>query len=81
MQPKGSSTVNVSGNTLLDAVYKRLVTNIESADRDPKKSLIGFTLSWAAFFFILYVMPTHEGLSPAGKATLAVVTWACVTWV
>jgi len=81
MQPKGNSTVIVSGNTLFGTVYKRLVTNIESADRDPKKSLIGFALSWVAFFFILYVMPTPEGLSPAGKATLAVVTWACVTWV
>ncbi len=26
-------------------------------------------------------MPTPEGLTAAGKATMAVVAWACITWI
>ncbi|MCC7017214.1 MAG: anion permease [Rhodospirillales bacterium] len=82
MNQKGQFRMaGASANALPNTVFERLVSNIASADRDPKKSFIGFALSWIAFFFILHVMPTPEGLSPAGKATLAVVTWACITWV
>lgn len=55
--------------------------NITAAGQGPRKAFIGFLLSWTAFFLVLYAMPTPEGLSPAGKATLAVVVWACITWV
>ena len=80
-QPGQSQTASASSRALPGAVFDRLVSNIATAERDPRKSLIGFAFSWIAFFFIFYVMPTPEGLTPAGKATLAVVTWACVTWV
>lgn len=59
----------------------RFAENITAAGQGPRKAFIGFLLSWTAFFLVLYVMPTPEGLSPAGKATLAVVLWACITWV
>lgn len=80
-QKAASRSVEASSDSLPGAIYNRLVTNIAASDRNPMKSIIGFALSWAAFFFIYYVIPTPEGLSPAGKATLAVVTWACITWV
>lgn len=54
---------------------------IEQSGRSPKKTLLGFLLAWVAFFLILFVMPAPEGLTEAGKATLAVVTWACITWI
>jgi len=76
-QPAQSQTAR----TLANGVLERLTSNIAAAERDPTKSLSGFALSWVAFFFILYVMPTPAGLSPEGKATLAVVVWACITWV
>ena len=80
-QKAGTRTAEIPPTTILGAIYNRLVSNIAASERDPVKSMIGFALSWIAFFFIFYVMPTPEGLSPAGKATLAVVTWACITWV
>ncbi len=55
--------------------------NIRSSGRTPAKSLIGFILAWVAFFLILKVMPTPEGLTLAGKATLAVMVWACIMWI
>ncbi len=55
--------------------------NIETTGKSPRKILIGLFLSWGLFFFILFVMPLPEGMSFAAKATLAVVAWACVTWV
>jgi anion transporter len=80
-QMSQSRTTNVSADALPNVVFDHLVSSIAKSERDPMKSLIGFALSWVAFFFVLYVMPTPEGLLPAGKATLAVVTWACITWV
>lgn len=70
-----------AATALTNGVLERLTSNIAAAERDPIKSLSGFALSWVAFFFVLYVMPTPAGLSPEGKATLAVVVWACITWV
>lgn len=59
----------------------RFRDNIVAAGRTPTKSMVGFFLAWAAFFLILWVMPAPEGLSMAGKATLAVVVWASIMWV
>lgn len=61
--------------------FGRFWSNIAESGRSPKKSLIGFALAWTLFFLIMYAMPTPDGLSPAGKACLAVVVWACVIWV
>lgn len=61
--------------------FGRFWSNIVESGRSPKKSLIGFSLAWSLFFLVLFAMPTPDGLSPAGKACLAVVVWACVIWV
>ena len=73
--------VKVAANSGATSFFGRFVENIAAAGQGPRKALIGFVLSWVAFFLIVFVMPTPEGLSPAGKATLAVVVWACITWV
>lgn len=73
--------VNAIANSGATTFFERFAANITAAGQGPRKALIGFVLSWVAFFLILFVMPTPEGLSPAGKATLAVVAWACITWV
>lgn len=56
-------------------------TNIRESGRSPAKCACGFIAAWAAFFFILFLMPTPEGLSEAGKATLAVMVWAMIMWI
>ena len=61
--------------------FARWARNIEDSGRSPRKTFIGFALAWAAFFFILYVMPAPAGLKPAGQATLAVMVWACIMWI
>lgn len=61
--------------------FGRFWSNIAESGRSPKKTLIGFALAWALYFLILFAMPTPVGLSPAGKACLAVVVWACIIWV
>lgn len=58
-----------------------LTENIRASGRTPGKSIVGFILAWVAFFLVLYVMPLPEGLSQAGKATLAVMVWATIMWV
>jgi solute carrier family 13 (sodium-dependent dicarboxylate transporter), member 2/3/5 len=57
------------------------LSNIEASGRSPVKAIAGFCIAWAALFVILHVMPTPHGLQPAGQATLAVMTWACVMWI
>ena len=59
----------------------RWVKNVEASGRGAAKTLIGFCIAWAAFFLILYVMPTPQGLKPAGQAALAVMVWACLMWI
>ncbi len=59
----------------------RFRDNIVTSGRKSKPALFGFFLAWTAFFLILFVMPTPEGLSTAGKATLAVVVWASIMWI
>lgn len=64
-----------------DGFFATFVKNVADSGRYPRKTLIGFFGAWTVFFLILFVMPTPAGLSPAGKATLAVVAWACITWI
>ena len=61
--------------------FANWVNNIRESGRTPGKSLWGFFAAWAAFFLILWVLPTPEGLTVAGKATLAVMVWACIMWI
>ncbi|MHB1092171.1 SLC13 family permease [Thiobacillus sp.] len=56
-------------------------TNIRESGRSPGKCACGFFAAWIAFFLILWVMPAPEGLTVAGKATLAVMVWACIMWI
>src|SRR3954454_13492513 len=55
--------------------------NIVASGRNPVSTAFCFALAWGLFFFTLYALPTPQGLSPAGKACMAVVIWACVIWV
>src|SRR6267143_1907676 len=59
----------------------RFSDNIAESGRNPVTSVLGFALAWGLFFFVLFALPIPHGLSPAGKACLAVVMWACVIWV
>lgn len=59
----------------------RFRDNIRESGRSPAKSIFGFVLAWSVFFLILWGMPTPEGLTDAGKATLAVVAWASIMWI
>jgi anion transporter len=56
-------------------------SNIRDSGRSPGKCACGFIAAWIAFFLILWVMPVPEGLTTAGKATLAVMVWACLMWI
>src|SRR5438067_5182218 len=56
-------------------------SNITAAGLSPGKAFAGFAIAWAVFFAILYGMPAPNGLSLAGKATLAVMAWACLMWI
>lgn len=55
--------------------------NIRESGRSPTKCAVGFALAWLIFFYILWGMPAPEGLTVAGKATLAVMVWACIMWI
>ena len=61
--------------------FGRFRDNIVATGLSPTTSLLGFFLAWAAFFLILFVLPLPEGLTLAGKATLAVVVWASIMWI
>jgi anion transporter len=67
--------------TAAGTIVGRFRDNIVDSGRKPLVTLLGFVIAWALFFLVLFVMPTPHGLSPAGKACLAVVLWACVMWV
>lgn len=73
--PPQTSSMNRSG---FFATFRR---NIEDSGRSPTKTLTGFVVAWVAFFLILWVMPTPEGLTKSGQATLAVVVWASIMWI
>lgn len=59
----------------------RFKENIRESGRSPAKSIFGFVLAWSVFFLIIWVMPTPDGLTDAGKATMAVVAWASIMWI
>src|SRR6266545_4783671 len=61
--------------------FQQFRANIAAAGLPRRKTLVGFALAWLIFFLILFGIPAPAGLSPAGKATLAVVAWACTIWV
>ena len=82
----GEEIVSASGNGFVGNVFE----NIRLAGGAPGKTLGGFVLAWVAFFLILYALPLLEvtgidgkvsALTPASKATLAVVVWACIIWI
>ncbi|MCB1546893.1 MAG: DASS family sodium-coupled anion symporter [Hyphomicrobiaceae bacterium] len=58
-----------------------LRNNIAQSGRNPTTTLVGFVSAWVVFFLILWVMPLPSGLTPAGKAVLAVMAWATIMWV
>jgi anion transporter len=74
-------TMNGAMGRAVGGFFSRFRDNIEASGRNPVTTLTGFAVAWGLFFLILFAMPTPAGLSPAGKACLAVVVWACVTWV
>lgn len=55
--------------------------NIADSGRAPLRTMTGFALGWIAFASILWLLPRPAGLSQAGVATLAVMVWACITWI
>ncbi|MBI3525737.1 MAG: DASS family sodium-coupled anion symporter [Betaproteobacteria bacterium] len=73
----GTKAVETASKGFLDTFRG----NILASGRKPRTALFGFFLAWVAFFAILWLMPLPAGLSLAGKATLAVVVWACIMWI
>jgi len=61
--------------------WDRWKDNISKSGRNPNVTIAGFVVAWLAFFYIAYYMPSPNGLSAAGKATLAVMVWACIMWI
>ena len=70
--------------------FANMAANVRAAGGSPRRTFVGFAIAWAAFFLILFVLPMPEivgtdgkvsVLSPAGKAALAVVVWACIIWI
>ena len=45
------------------------------------KARAGFLFAWLCFIAIAWVLPAPQGLTPHGKATLAVVAWVAVVWI
>ncbi|ABE36254.1 transporter, divalent anion:Na+ symporter family protein [Paraburkholderia xenovorans LB400] len=52
----------------------------ESA-RSLLKARAGFLLAWLCFIVIAWVLPTPQGLTHQGRATLAVVAWVAIVWI
>jgi anion transporter len=77
---RGGSPVNHLRSAAL-AFFARMRQNVADSGRNPTTTFVGFGVAWAIFFLVAYVIPTPTGLTPAGKACLAVVAWACITWV
>ncbi|TKC81456.1 DASS family sodium-coupled anion symporter [Trinickia terrae] len=44
------------------------------------RARLGFVAAWLAFVAIAWWMPTPQGLTAQGKATLAVVAWVAIVW-
>lgn len=58
-----------------------LKENVTATGKSPVKTFGGFLAAWVIFFVILFLMPIPEGMTPAGRSTLAVVSWACIIWI
>ncbi|MEG6614936.1 SLC13 family permease [Peptococcaceae bacterium 1198_IL3148] len=69
----GSTDIAVTANNSL------IHSNIKEAGLN-KFALPGFILSWVVFASILILVPTSEGLTAAGRASLAVMGWATTIW-
>jgi len=76
---KGTTGIATSAAT--NSFFGQFLENIRARGRAPAKTLIGFFVAWAVFFFIVWIMPLPEGMSSAGKATLAVLAWATLMWI
>jgi len=71
------ATLVVARGSPLNGIHE----NIRTSGRNPSTALAGFAAAWLAFFLILFVLPTLNGLSSAGMAVLSVVAWASIMWV
>ena len=78
-ETKGKADIAIS--TSSNSFFGQFLENIRARGRTPVKTLIGFFFAWAVFFFILWIMPLPEGMSHAGKSTLAVLAWATTMWI
>ena len=78
-ETKGKADIAIS--TSSNSFFGQFLENIRARGRTPVKTLIGFFVAWAVFFFILWIMPLPEGMSHAGKSTLAVLAWATTMWI
>lgn len=74
-------TTGIAAFPSTNTFFGRFLENIRARGRAPAKTLIGFFVAWAVFFFILWIMPLPEGMSNAGKSTLAVLAWATLMWI
>lgn len=61
-------------------LWERMKANVVASQRSPARTWTGFLLAWGILALIL-AAPAPDGLSAAGKATLAVMSWSCVMWV
>jgi anion transporter len=76
--PQAAAPVAASADTFLSRWRDNIIA---SGRKKPTITLAGFVIAWLVFFYILWFMPTPQGLPPAGKATLAVMVWACLMWI
>ena len=74
-------SASIGGSMATTGFTEHFRANIAAAGLSPRKAIVGFLLAWALFFFVLYGMATPAGLSASGKATLAVMVWACTMWI
>ena len=61
--------------------FRGLNLLLTASGRSTAKAFAGFVLAWAVLFLILQCLPLPAGLSPSGKATLAIMAWAAIIWI
>jgi sodium-dependent dicarboxylate transporter 2/3/5 len=81
LRQQADASVSLGGSPADSGFFSVFRANIAATGLSPRKAMAGFVLAWLLFFYVLYWMPQPEGLSLAGKATLAVMVWACTMWV
>ncbi len=81
VRQQAEPNAGAGGAVATDGFAAQFRANIVAAGLSPRKTVCGFILAWALFFFILYGMDAPAGMSASGKATLAVMVWACTMWV